>query len=66
MKMLPKEVSIVQKLILAGNPSTPRDSFTFSILCAKFLMQISCVAGETKIFIQVLEHDCEMPHVVLV
>lgn len=68
MKILPKEVTVVQKLILvmAGNLSTPRDSFAFSVLCAKLLIQICCVALETKTFILVLEHDCKMPHVALV
>lgn len=60
MKILTKEVNVVQKLILlmARSPSTPRDLFSFSVLCAKLLIQLCCVAVETKTFLQVVEHDC--------
>lgn len=50
MKILPKEVNVVQKLILlmVRTPSTPGDSFAFSVFCAKLLIQICCVAVERR------------------
>lgn len=50
MIIMPKEVNVVQKLILlmTRNLSTPRDSFAFSVLCAKLLIQTCCVALEQR------------------